>query len=846
MNIECVNCGLEFAYDPPPFSTQKEARCPRCGHANPADDAGVGGAIAGGGDGLGGDEEVFCFNCGKPMNARADELIPVCDECKAGAGTDTAVGPDTHDEVSDDHGGASVEDAELMVRKANGQVYGPFPEETIIDWIQAGKIQRDEEVSKIGGAWRNFANHEEFASYFPDLKVVPRQTTQDVQFKKVSAARESLGAIGRVLIAVAIIGVVGAGVYYLASRGTLALPDSVLGRASDVIAGGGEQTDVPDEGQLAEHLEELRVRHGVVESPSFEHYYRARTINARGNPADLTVAREEMEKAVVADPDNGAALAGLGELYNKLALVDRASGEFQRKSFYFIDAALEQGEYPLEAWRAKAWFLYVNGEYDDAIRFCEQALSVTDQDAETHVLLGMSRFGQNKSMKEPTLKHFQRALEIAPEFDEVHFQMGRCYEELGQHRAAIDAYSAKIQSDPGYIGAHLALGRLHEAMGDYRKAAAAYEQVLKLDRQNKDAVLRIARIATQVLGDASRAVTYYNALTEEGAPKLSSGEELELALGQASALRLAGNPQAACAAADRALALHDVNHVAYFEKALCQRALDQRGEAMRSLGQAINHASEPQELAVLEFYLGLVHTEDGSGAEAVESFDRALGLDPTLVPAAIFQAGVYASLNQPERVRSALVTIRSQEPNAYRRQGPVQTLWAPVPNMASVCESVREPMSRVNFDPVLFGLAGGVCYHAGQPDRSKSFLARSLEEDPRNWAGLLYSGLLAWEQGDLSRAQKMLTALADEHRDVGVFHLVAGDILLQNGRLEEAAAQYEQALRYDQDLAWAHFQLGVVHAKGDRTDEARNQLQLAMDKDPQLLEPRLAIFEYNI
>ena len=847
MNIECVNCGLEFAYDPPPFSTQKEARCPRCGHANPAGDDSAGFDGPAGVDGIGGNEEVFCFNCGKPMNARADELIPVCDECKAGAGTDAATGADTHDEMSDERAPASVEDAELMVRKSNGQVYGPFPDETIVDWIKAGKIKRDEEVSKIGGAWRKFATHEVFSSYFPDVKITPRAATQDVQFKKVSAARESLGAIGRVLFAAGFIALVGGGVYYLASRGTIALPDSVLGRASDAFSNAGNgRGETDDEGQLAEHLDELRVRHGVVGAPSFEHYYRARTLYSRGNPADMNAARLQMEKAVVADPSNAAALAGLGELYNQIAMVDRASGEYQRKSFYFIDAALQGGEYQLEAWRAKAWFLYVNNEYEDAIGFCEQALTISEEDAATHMLMGMARFGRSKTMGEATLSHFERALEIAPGYDEVHFQMGRCYEELGQHRQAIDAYSSKIQSDPESIGAHLALGRLYEGLGDYRKAAANYKQVLKMDRQNKGAILRIARIAVQVEGDAKSAVGYYYALSEEGAPRLSSGEALELALGRSSALRLAGDPQAACVAADEALALDSTNHVAFFEKALCKRDQQNRGDAIRALGQAINHADDPQELAILELYLGLAHMEEGSGAEAVESFDRALGLDPDLVPAAIFQAGVYASLDQPDRILASLDATRTKEPNAYRRQGPVKTLWAPTPDMTGVCEGVRAPLSRVNFDPVLFGLAGAVCYHAGNQERSRSFLARSLEDDPRNWAGLLYSGLLAWEMGDMVRAEKMLLKLADEHRDVGVFHLVAGDLLMERARYDEAAAEYEKALRYDQDLAWAHYQTGVVHARADRKDDAKSQLELALEKDPRLLEPRLAIFEYNI
>jgi len=45
MDIRCVNCGLEFAFDPPPFSQQQEAACPRCGHGNAVESGGSSGGM---------------------------------------------------------------------------------------------------------------------------------------------------------------------------------------------------------------------------------------------------------------------------------------------------------------------------------------------------------------------------------------------------------------------------------------------------------------------------------------------------------------------------------------------------------------------------------------------------------------------------------------------------------------------------------------------------------------------------------------------------------------------------------------------------------------------------------
>ena len=53
-----------------------------------------------------------------------------------------------------------------MVKKATGQVYGPYDLETLMAWIDKKSIQPSDEVSKVGGQWRTFATHPTFAAKF--------------------------------------------------------------------------------------------------------------------------------------------------------------------------------------------------------------------------------------------------------------------------------------------------------------------------------------------------------------------------------------------------------------------------------------------------------------------------------------------------------------------------------------------------------------------------------------------------------------------------------------------------------------------------------------------------------
>lgn len=858
MNIRCANCELEFAYDPPPFASGGTARCPRCGHGNdvaetsatsPSAGAAGGARVTSGADARGGADQVFCFNCGKPMQANPQELIPVCAECKAGSSTATGSEEVSLPPAAEPEAASSA--AELMVRKSNGQVYGPFPEETIVEWIRAGKIHPDEEVSKIGGAWKMFSKHEQFSTYFPDVKRTPRAEKQEVQFKKVSAARESVRSLGKLLVAAIFLVVVGIVVYYLVSRGTLAIPESVIGQASDAIqgVGDGEQDPAAAKGRATELIAGLKTKYSDTEGSSSEHYYRGREAMARGNVADLEQALEHMEKAVALDPANAAALAGLGQVYTVLAHEDETFSSLLNDSFYFIDYALEMREYEVEANRAKAWFFYHTDNPEKAITHVNFALEIGPDEPESHMLMGMCNHALSGSLKPGVLAHFTRALELDPEYDDTHFQLGVCYEADGRHREALDAFAAKVEAAPAYVGAHLHIGRLYEAIGDYNEAVAAYERVMGMDPKNREAIFRLGRIHTQVTGDAKRAAALYQRLVDdESSANLTRAERLELATGRASALRLAGKTDAACEAADEALAEDDAAVIAYFEKGMCEHARGAIDEASRAFNQAISLATDqPEEvLAQLEFFRGVAYFDAEQYPDALESFERAINLDKTFVPGATFRAGVYAKLGQPDKVKGSLRVIRDVDPLGYRRAHKVHSLWAPIPSMAGICRDIGTSLVDVNYDPELFGLAGGVCYHAGDLERAQRYLERSAAEDPREWAPLLYQGLAAWDRGDLNAAQASIDALTAEHRDVPVFYMIEGDLALARDDLPAAERSYLQALKYGRDLAWGHSQLGVVYARTERVEDAKREFQTAMDADPELIGPYLAMFEHEI
>ena len=188
MQVRCIHCGHGFDHEAPSFARGAATTvCPSCGRDTPATeewltDTGfsAGGAAV--------ESRVYCFNCGCAMTPREGELIPVCDNCRqdqnAGAGLEDEL-PESDEPVAD-----------WMIRKANGNVYGPFPTETIVDWIRAKKINADEEIAHIGGAWRLFGQHEEFGKFFDSPADTGQQSASEIDFRRKTPVKDALGRFG--------------------------------------------------------------------------------------------------------------------------------------------------------------------------------------------------------------------------------------------------------------------------------------------------------------------------------------------------------------------------------------------------------------------------------------------------------------------------------------------------------------------------------------------------------------------------------------------------------------------------------------------------------------------------
>jgi len=873
MQITCQHCSHNFEHDVPVYAQgEGTAPCPSCGRETPAVDSwaalGGGGDVFGGGGGdifgaaAGGEARVDCFNCGKAMAPREGELIPVCDECRqdAGGGSAAAVDVGATAESGGDPLAASAGGdepvADWMIRKANGNVYGPFPVETIIDWIKARKINPDEEIAHIGGAWRLFGQHEEFGKFFEasgDM-TLGGHGTSEIDLRRRSPVRDALRSGGRLGAIAAVLAVVAGATWFLIANDILVVPQAAIDRVADRVSDSTRHDpDGPKRTEDAQALlDGLQATYPDLlggDGSSMEHYLRGRTLLLQDSVADILLARVEMEKAVVLDHTNALALGGLAELYSLMAYRQIGSLDLQRQSIYLVTMAEDRADYAAETLRSRAAWLIYTVNYSEGMTYAQQGLQHNPGDPSLHFLLGVGAAGKAGAVTDEARAHFDKTLELDPGYHQVWYELGVGEEGAGNLQEAIAHYSRKIELDPRAAGAHTRLGLIYEGVGDYQKAAGHFDQAIALHARGIDAVIHRAVLAYQVDGVPTMATSLLEGLMKEGGPELTIREKKEAGIHLSAARRLGGDPAGALAAVDVVIEEDRTWSPALFHRGLALMAQGRAAEAITALGAAESKDLTALERATILFWQGRASMAAEQRQDALSNYDRATEIDPEFIPAYLWKAEVTLSNGSgtdPNSAVHGLLQHVGRDPLSYARVREPSLFFQPLPDLAPLSKLLRAEADKISYAPQLFAATGMVLFHEGKYGDAGSYLARAVQQDERNEGALFYVGLVQYRQQRHSLAGAAFLGVLQISHSNGVYHSYLAETKLDEGRVDEAVAAYEQAHGYGAKSAWSHARLGEALARRGENDRASEEFERAIAKDPAAVAPRRLAFQLNL
>jgi tetratricopeptide (TPR) repeat protein len=359
--------------------------------------------------------------------------------------------------------------------------------------------------------------------------------------------------------------------------------------------------------------------------------------------------------------------------------------------------------------------------------------------------------------------------------------------------------------------------------GRLGEAATLYQRILAQEKENPVA-LHLLGVLHHQRGDNAKAIELIGRAVaiRPNVPAFHAN--------LAEAYRATGQLERAAGCCRAALSLWPDYPEALCNLGLALQGLGKKTEAVERFQRALELRPE---FATAHNNLGIVLRELGRMEEALEHFRRAVELEPNFAPARTNLGQMLLDRGQAEESMP-----HCQE--AVRLQPDMAALHHNLGNALRALEKFVEAraayLEALRLDPNLapaHAHLGLTMLRDNQPNEALPWVKRAVELDPTN---ATFQEILAEvhmereEPGEAIAHFEEALALSEEERP-GV-HLSLGWALQEEGRLDEARAHFETALKIQPDWASAYLNMGGLAEEQGRMDDAEAAFRKAIEMQP--------------
>ena len=119
------------------------------------------------------------------------------------------------------------------------------------------------------------------------------------------------------------------------------------------------------------------------------------------------------------------------------------------------------------------------GHSEEAIACYEKALEINPEYAEVHYNYGISL--QSLSRSQEAIEHYQEAVRIKPDFAKAHYACGVALQALGRQQQAVEEFQHVQRLKPDNFEAYYKCGVSLQALGRSREAVEHFEKALRIN-----------------------------------------------------------------------------------------------------------------------------------------------------------------------------------------------------------------------------------------------------------------------------------------------------------------------------------------------------------------------------
>ncbi|MGO8743220.1 MAG: tetratricopeptide repeat protein, partial [Limisphaerales bacterium] len=275
--------------------------------------------------------------------------------------------------------------------------------------------------------------------------------------------------------------------------------------------------------------------------------------------------------------------------------------------------------------------LVQEGAVDEAIAHFQKALQIKPDYAEAHNNLGNALL-QKGSVNE-AMVHYQKALQIQPDYADAHYNLGNALLQRGAVAEAIVHFQKALQIQPDYAQAHNNLGNALLQTGAVDEAIAHYQKALQIQPDYADAHYNLGYALVQK-GKVDEAISHFQRALQ------IKPDYAEAHINLGSALLKKGKVDEAISHYQKALQIKPDFAEAHYNLGY---ALVQKGKADEAISHFQRALQIKPDYAEAHYNLGTALLKKGNVDEAITCFQKALHIKPDYAEAQNTLAWVLAT-----------------------------------------------------------------------------------------------------------------------------------------------------------------------------------------------------------